>query len=118
MIIRQIDVQVNSPESGTIQEYFAKEGDTVSVGGNLFKILLGDAPSASQVASEKKAAAPEPVKAAPPPPAPVAAPAPVSAPTPAPKPAPKKETPKAAASASAPVTVDGPRSEKRVRFYL
>jgi hypothetical protein len=84
------------------------------VGGNLFKILLGDAPSAGQeakaAASEKKAPAPEPepVKAAPAPTPVAAAPAIVSAPKPAPK-----ETPKAAPI----TTVDGPRSEKRVRLF-
>ncbi|KAJ3259075.1 2-oxoglutarate dehydrogenase complex E2 component [Boothiomyces macroporosus] len=34
----KIDVQVNSPESGVLLELFSAEGDTVSVGGQLFKI--------------------------------------------------------------------------------
>ena len=40
----KVDVTINSPESGIILELFAKEGETVSVGGNLFKLELGDRP--------------------------------------------------------------------------
>lgn len=36
---------MNSPESGTIVEVFAKEDDTVAVGADLFKIELGNAPA-------------------------------------------------------------------------
>ncbi|KAJ3058544.1 2-oxoglutarate dehydrogenase complex E2 component, partial [Rhizoclosmatium hyalinum] len=34
----KVDVTVNSAESGTVLEFFAKEGDNVLVGSNLFKV--------------------------------------------------------------------------------
>ncbi|KAJ3125116.1 2-oxoglutarate dehydrogenase complex E2 component [Physocladia obscura] len=36
----KVDVTVNSAESGTVLEFFAKEGDNVLVGSNLFKVDL------------------------------------------------------------------------------
>jgi 2-oxoglutarate dehydrogenase E2 component (dihydrolipoamide succinyltransferase) len=76
----QIDVQVNSPEAGKVLELFAAVGDTVAVGGDLFKIELGEGGAATASAPPpppKVEATPEPVrvtetpKAAPvPPPAP------------------------------------------------
>lgn len=42
----KVDVTVNSPESGVILEQYAKEGDTIEVGSDLYKIALGDAPPA------------------------------------------------------------------------
>jgi 2-oxoglutarate dehydrogenase E2 component (dihydrolipoamide succinyltransferase) len=41
----QIDVSVNAPEAGTITELLANEEDTVTVGQDLAKLELGDAPS-------------------------------------------------------------------------
>jgi 2-oxoglutarate dehydrogenase E2 component (dihydrolipoamide succinyltransferase) len=48
----KIDVQVNSTEPGTVQELFYKEGDTVSVGSELFKIDM-DGKDTSPPPSEK-----------------------------------------------------------------
>jgi 2-oxoglutarate dehydrogenase E2 component (dihydrolipoamide succinyltransferase) len=50
----KIDVQVNSTEPGTVQELFYKEGDTVSVGSELFKIDM-DGKDTSPPPSEKAA---------------------------------------------------------------
>jgi 2-oxoglutarate dehydrogenase E2 component (dihydrolipoamide succinyltransferase) len=47
-------VQVNSPDSGKVLELFAAEGDTVAVGGKLFKVEIGNVPegvSSSPVSS-------------------------------------------------------------------
>lgn len=78
--VEKVDVTVNSPESGTILELYAQEGDTVSVGGNLFKIELGDAPKEGAAPAAKQ---PEAKKEAP-------------------KEAPKVEQPKAEAPKPAP----------------
>lgn len=43
----KVDVSVNSPEAGTVQELFFKEGDTVVVGGDLYKIDTDGQPPAS-----------------------------------------------------------------------
>jgi len=70
----KIDVSVNAPESGTIKEFLVSEEDTVTVGQDLIKLELGDAPAggkteaapekAQEPAAEKpKESAPEPVKA-------------------------------------------------------
>ncbi|KAJ6115135.1 Biotin/lipoyl attachment [Penicillium sp. IBT 16267x] len=70
----KIDVSVNAPESGTIKEFLVSEEDTVTVGQDLIKLELGDAPAggkkeaapekAQEPASEKpKESAPEPVEA-------------------------------------------------------
>ncbi|KAJ3373450.1 2-oxoglutarate dehydrogenase complex E2 component [Kappamyces sp. JEL0680] len=56
----KIDVAVNSPESGSILELFHKDGDTVAVGQNLFKIALG-----ADGGQPAKAPAKEPVDSAP-----------------------------------------------------
>jgi 2-oxoglutarate dehydrogenase E2 component (dihydrolipoamide succinyltransferase) len=40
----KIDVPVNSPISGIVSQLFAQVGDTVSVGGELFKVDPSDAP--------------------------------------------------------------------------
>ncbi|PHH58847.1 hypothetical protein CDD82_2629 [Ophiocordyceps australis] len=42
----KIDVAVNAPEGGTIQEFLAKEEDTVTVGQDLVRIQLDSSPSA------------------------------------------------------------------------
>jgi 2-oxoglutarate dehydrogenase E2 component (dihydrolipoamide succinyltransferase) len=44
LLLLKIDVAVNAPASGTILEFFAEEEDTVTVGQDLVKIQLGDAP--------------------------------------------------------------------------
>lgn len=48
----KIDVAVNAPEAGTIMEFLVNEEDTVTVGQDLVRIELGEAP-----AGEKKKAA-------------------------------------------------------------
>ena len=118
----KIDVQVNSPESGTVTELFASEGDTVSVGGNLFKLTLSDAPTADQIASDKKEAPAPPPAAAPPvqqvkkeapPPPKVSSPPPIetkkSDPTPPVKPT---------SSPTGTSLFGGVRTEKRVYFII
>ncbi|KAG9285900.1 hypothetical protein G9A89_013325 [Geosiphon pyriformis] len=57
----KIDVTINTPESGTLIEVFAKEEETVGVGDDLFKLELGDAsaegkpsPQAEQTENSKK----------------------------------------------------------------
>ncbi|KAJ5162455.1 hypothetical protein N7492_007847 [Penicillium capsulatum] len=50
----KIDVSVNAPESGTIKEFLVGEEDTVTVGQDLVKLELGDAPEGG-----KEEAAPE-----------------------------------------------------------
>ena len=45
----KVDVTVNSPESGTVLELCAKEGETIEVGSDLFKIELGGAPNAGEL---------------------------------------------------------------------
>ncbi|TPX69773.1 dihydrolipoyllysine-residue succinyltransferase [Spizellomyces sp. 'palustris'] len=125
----KVDVTVNSPESGTILELYANEGDTVAVGANMVKIELGDAPkegaAPSQPAPEAKKEAPkkEEAKPAPEPPKPKAEAPKPQAPTPAPQkqaPAPSRTPSKAAPS---PVTFDaedfpgympGSRTERRI----
>ncbi|KAJ3003877.1 UNVERIFIED_CONTAM: 2-oxoglutarate dehydrogenase complex E2 component, partial [Siphonaria sp. JEL0065] len=47
----KVDVTVNSAESGTILEYFAKEGDNVLVGSNLFKVDLDGVPGTAVTAA-------------------------------------------------------------------
>ncbi|KAJ8326756.1 hypothetical protein QVD99_005458 [Batrachochytrium dendrobatidis] len=121
----KIDIQVNSPDSGKITELCSNEGDTVAVGGNLFKLELGEVPAGAAAPST-----PEPPKA------PAAAPkAAVSAPAPPPKaPAFSPATPpkaavntpapsKAASPAAAPIAATddfpgyapGVRTERRVK---
>ncbi|KAI9348151.1 dihydrolipoamide succinyltransferase putative [Obelidium mucronatum] len=99
----KVDVTVNSAEAGIVLEYFAKEGETVAVGSNLFKVNTNGVAGAS---APKAAAA-----------APVAAPA-ASAPAPTPKaaaPAAPKPAAPSAAAPSAPATV-GARVERRVKM--
>jgi 2-oxoglutarate dehydrogenase E2 component (dihydrolipoamide succinyltransferase) len=43
--IIKIDVAVNAPAAGTIKEFLANEEDTVTVGQDLVRIELGDAPA-------------------------------------------------------------------------
>ncbi|CAO3641724.1 unnamed protein product [Cunninghamella echinulata] len=62
----KIDVTVNSPASGTIVELYANEDDTVAVGGDFFKLELGDGPkegaAPSKPKEEKKQEVEEPKK--------------------------------------------------------
>ncbi|KAJ3171090.1 2-oxoglutarate dehydrogenase complex E2 component [Geranomyces variabilis] len=129
----KVDVTVNSPESGTIVEFYSEEGDTVSVGSNFFRLELGDAPAggAAPPKKEEAKAAPkeekkEEKKAAEPPKpkAPEQASKPAEAPkkadTPAPKPTPAPSAPKAS---SGPVEgeefagqLPGSRTERRVKM--
>lgn len=74
-------VGVPTPVSGTIEEIYVKDGDTVKAGQQLFKLKPGAVSGGA--AAAKPAAAP-----APPPPPPAAAPKPAAAaPPPPPKPA-------------------------------
>ncbi|KAJ3280628.1 hypothetical protein HDU79_011495, partial [Rhizoclosmatium sp. JEL0117] len=74
----KVDVTVNSAESGTVLEFFAKEGDNVLVGSNLFKVDIDGVAGAAAPAAA--AAAPKPTPAAAAAPAPAAAPAASSGP--------------------------------------
>ncbi|KAG0001811.1 2-oxoglutarate dehydrogenase complex E2 component [Modicella reniformis] len=51
----KVDVAVNSPKAGTIVALYAKADDTVSVGADLFKLELGDAPAGGAPPKEKSA---------------------------------------------------------------
>jgi 2-oxoglutarate dehydrogenase E2 component (dihydrolipoamide succinyltransferase) len=52
----KVDVTVNAQEEGKILEFFAGEGDTITVGGDLYKIDTDGKPDASTSnAGEKKA---------------------------------------------------------------
>ncbi|KAJ3365354.1 2-oxoglutarate dehydrogenase complex E2 component [Kappamyces sp. JEL0680] len=108
--LTQIDVQVNSPEPGKVLGLFAQEGDTVSVGGELFKIEVGGAAAAgdASAAESKPKADPAPKKESPPPkkespppqkesPPPKTEAAPPK-PAPSPKSTPAPEAPKPASS--------------------
>ncbi|KAI8089030.1 dihydrolipoyllysine-residue succinyltransferase E2 component [Halteromyces radiatus] len=55
----KVDVTVNSPASGTIIEVYAQEEDNVSVGGDFFKLELGDAPKEGSAPTPKKEEAPK-----------------------------------------------------------
>lgn len=74
-------VGVPTPVSGTIEEIFVSDGDTVKAGQQLFKLKPGAVSAAASAAAAKPAAA-----AAPPPPPPPAAAKPAAA-APPPKPA-------------------------------
>ncbi|KAJ3203895.1 2-oxoglutarate dehydrogenase complex E2 component, partial [Clydaea vesicula] len=54
----KVDVTVNSPNSGVILELFSKEGDTIVVGGDLFKIDTDGSPNQKSSSNEK----PKPVE--------------------------------------------------------
>ncbi|KAJ3380351.1 2-oxoglutarate dehydrogenase complex E2 component [Entophlyctis sp. JEL0112] len=103
----KVDVTVNSVEAGTVLELFAKAGDTVAVGSNLFKVNLNGKPGASPaVPTPSSAAAPS-----------VSTPATPSAPPPKAEAAPAASKP-----APASVLVDslpkavGDRVERRVKM--
>ncbi|TPX59905.1 dihydrolipoyllysine-residue succinyltransferase [Powellomyces hirtus] len=128
----KVDVTVNSPESGTILELYHQEGDTVSVGGNFYRIELGEAPEggaeAPKEAESKKSAPKEEAKPEPTKEAPKAAPEPVKkfdapkakSPEPAAAPKPASSAPKTPA---VPVEgeefagqLPGSRTERRVKM--
>jgi len=71
----KVTIPVNAPESGIIKEVFAKEGDTVEVGKDLFKLEPKEMPKAKEVLKEStkvleikpaeiRAAAPKPAEPA------------------------------------------------------
>ncbi|KAJ3162346.1 2-oxoglutarate dehydrogenase complex E2 component [Geranomyces michiganensis] len=133
----KVDVTVNSPESGTIVEFYSEEGDTVSVGSNFFRLELGDAPAGGAAPPKKEEAKSAPKeekkeekKAAEPPKpkAPERASKPAEALKKADTPAPKS-TPAAQPAPSAPKASSGPvegeefpgqlpgsRTERRVKM--
>ncbi|KAK5577360.1 hypothetical protein RB653_002301 [Dictyostelium firmibasis] len=83
----KVTIDINAPVSGTIVELFAKEGENVTVGNDLYKIAKGEVAAAPKTEAPK--AAPTAPKAEAPKAAPTPAPkaeAPKAAPTPAPKP--------------------------------
>ncbi|KAI9032252.1 hypothetical protein DFJ74DRAFT_601742 [Hyaloraphidium curvatum] len=115
----KVDITVNSPEAGTITEFLAKDGDTVAVGQDLFKLDTDGKPGAgaretdlqrSSPASPAPAAEATPAAPAPSAPAPAAAPSPAAAPAAAPASVP------APAPAPAPKAPAGARSESRVKM--
>ncbi|KAJ1562245.1 2-oxoglutarate dehydrogenase complex E2 component [Cladochytrium tenue] len=134
----KVDVTVNSPEAGIVLELGAQEGDTVTVGGNLFKVDIdgkaedATASSPAPAAAEKpaeQAAPPAPAAATPPPPPQQhSAPSPASAVPPPPAPAAAPRAAPAAASAPPPPAskpapadgfpglVPGSRTERRVKM--
>lgn len=115
----KVDVTVNAPESGKIVEQFAKEGDTVAVGGEFYKIELGDAPESSassastltQTAPPTQEASPKTTESAVEQNASAAKAAPAKVAAPAPEPA-KPQTAAAPLVASA----KNSREEKRVKM--
>eukprot|EP00600_Ochromonadales_sp_CCMP1393_P009857 CAMPEP_0174972816 /NCGR_PEP_ID=MMETSP0004_2-20121128/10859_1 /TAXON_ID=420556 /ORGANISM="Ochromonas sp., Strain CCMP1393" /LENGTH=489 /DNA_ID=CAMNT_0016223121 /DNA_START=296 /DNA_END=1765 /DNA_ORIENTATION=+ len=110
----KVNVDVRTPESGTIKETFAAEGDEVEVGNPLFTV----APGAGTTTAAASAPAPTPVAAAAPTPAATHTPAPAAAPRPAPsaKPAAASSSPAADASSAMAPGAGGDRSETRVKM--
>ncbi|ORZ12361.1 dihydrolipoyllysine-residue succinyltransferase E2 component [Absidia repens] len=114
----KVDVTVNSPASGTIIELYAQEEDNVAVGGDFFKLELGDAPKEGSAPAPKK----EESKQEEPKQEEAAAPAPEApkqqeAPKQESKPAPAAAAPAAAPKQEeAPAKVYGNRNETRVKM--
>lgn len=81
-------VGVPTPVSGTIEEIFVQDGDTVKAGQDLFRLKPGDVAAAP--AAAPKAEAPKPAAAAPPPPPPPVMPPPSAAPSAAAPPPPPR----------------------------
>jgi 2-oxoglutarate dehydrogenase E2 component (dihydrolipoamide succinyltransferase) len=108
---------VNSPEQGKIVQLFAKEGDTVSVGGDLLQVEIGDFPDTSAPSVTKEAPSQEVVTPVVTPAAPLAAPLADVTPkvAPAPVAAPKVAVAQAPKVAPAAVKMQvGERGETRV----
>ncbi|KAJ5726482.1 Dihydrolipoamide succinyltransferase [Penicillium malachiteum] len=99
----KIDVSVNAPESGIIKEFLVAEEDTVTVGQDLVKMELSDAPAGGKEAAPEKAAEPAAEK-----PKETAAPAAEQ-----PK---QKETPKVEAKEPETKPTQGNREERRVKM--
>lgn len=111
----KIDVGVNSPVGGVLQEFLAKEGETVEVEHALFKVQPADAPSGGAAPSPTPPKAEQSAPEAPKPEAPAASEAPKPAAPSPPKPAPKKQE----SSAPAPAEdkpVAGSRAVHRVKM--
>ncbi|KAN0035076.1 hypothetical protein ACTA71_004331 [Dictyostelium dimigraforme] len=104
----KVTIDINAPVSGKIVELFAKEGENVTVGNDLYKIAKGEVAAATPKTEAPKAAPAEAPKAA-------EAPKVAEAPKAAPAPAPKAETPKAAPAPAPKSTSTGP-SETRVKM--
>ncbi|KAJ5633025.1 Biotin/lipoyl attachment [Penicillium lividum] len=107
----KIDISVNAPEAGTIKEFLVSEEDTVTVGQDLIRLELGDAPAGGkkEAASEKpqEPAAEKPKESAPEPETPKETQAPKPAAPQTPKETPKTETSKPSL---------GNREERRVKM--
>jgi 2-oxoglutarate dehydrogenase E2 component (dihydrolipoamide succinyltransferase) len=115
---------VNSPEPGKVVQLYAKEGDTVAVGGELFKIEVGEVPAGEKAT---KTPASISISAPPPPPTPIvaAAPKPVAQPPPAAPPVKPTPPPKSTTLVSSGPDSDdfpgysiGSRTERAVRLSL
>ncbi|KAJ3104427.1 2-oxoglutarate dehydrogenase complex E2 component [Physocladia obscura] len=107
----KVDVTVNSAESGVILELFAKSGDTVAVGSNLFKVNTNGISGAAAPKSFSNPVAATGTTFA----TPVAAPVPIQTPITAPKTA-AASAPTPAAFDDAPKTPAGSRIERRVKM--
>lgn len=107
---------MNAPASGTILEFYAEEEDTVTVGQDLVKIQLGDAPEGGAAAPATETAKEEPKQAAEPKKEEAAAPkeAPKEEAAPAPKPAAAPAQAQAAAPSIGNAAEFGNRGEQRV----
>jgi len=120
----KIDVAVNAPQAGTIKEFLANEEDTVTVGQDLVRIELGDAPAGGakeEASSEAKEPAskeqstssdPEPKKGN-------SKPEPAQEKKPEPKketPPPKKPEPKTESKSASSGPTLGSREERRVKM--
>eukprot|EP01135_Chromosphaera_perkinsii_P001217 Nk52_evm16s162 gene=Nk52_evmTU16s162 len=109
----KVDIEINSPHAGIIEEHFAEEGDTIVVGDKLFKVKTGVEPPADAPAPAAPAAeAPAPTPAA----APAAAPPKAEAPKPAAKAPEKASAPKAAPAPAAAPSGAVSREETRVKM--
>ncbi|OZJ05746.1 hypothetical protein BZG36_01281 [Bifiguratus adelaidae] len=121
----KVDISVNAPASGTITETFANEEDTVSVGADLFKMELGDAPSGDAAKKEESSEQPKEIEARDEPKTkeepkqqkekPKPAPQPVEE-KPAPKQAPAADASSAPSSSGSAPKVTGSREERRVKM--
>lgn len=116
----KIDVAVNAPQAGTIKEFLANEEDTVTVGQDLVRIELGDAPAggakeeAKEPASKEQSTSsdPEPKKGN-------SKPEPAQEKKPEPKketPPPKKPEPKTESKSASSGPTLGSREERRVKM--
>ncbi|RLV89570.1 Dihydrolipoyllysine-residue succinyltransferase [Spathaspora sp. JA1] len=113
----KIDVEVNSPVSGTITEFLVEIDATVEVGQALATIEEGAAPEGGAAPAATPAAPKEEAKPAEAPAAAAAAPTPAAPAAPKKEaPAPKKEEPKATETKSAATFTNFSRNEERVKM--